>query len=412
MKKFLGLVLMLVIGATGAFAQGGADFALRTQQVPATDFSTWRATSRTPVTSGSTTITINQPALPTVPGWNQINPWFVDNVILVDAENGAVDEEVTITAVSCSTPTVCTITASFSNAHSGQYSLRSGTFGVNEAIKQVEGMGGGQVVIPADFGGVTGDITGAVGSTAVQIHDLRSGTDAIYGWSGSAYVAILAVSNTTTSVTVGGLTAPLTLSGSNSLIIGEGTTVDAFETTIAIADPTASDKTATFPDATGTVMLSTLATNAPDVANSVTGASAALVFEGATADAFETSITATDPTADRTITLPNASITVNGTVDYSCGTTSTCSPVDDSAAQWSFSGSAALVSGTPSAVTITGFSPAFTSTATYTCIVTPVGASAAIAAAGLAVGNTSASSITITGPDSVTTVANYSCKGK
>lgn len=32
-----------------------------------------------------------------------------------------------------------------------------------------------------------------------------------------------------------------------------------------------------------------------------------LVFEGATADAFETSLTVTDPTADRTITLPNSS---------------------------------------------------------------------------------------------------------
>lgn len=37
---------------------------------------------------------------------------------------------------------------------------------------------------------------------------------------------------------------------------------------------------------------------------------AGVVFEGTTADAFETTLTATDPTADRTITLPNASGTV------------------------------------------------------------------------------------------------------
>jgi len=37
---------------------------------------------------------------------------------------------------------------------------------------------------------------------------------------------------------------------------------------------------------------------------------ATVVFEGATDDAFETTLTATDPTADRTITLPNASGTV------------------------------------------------------------------------------------------------------
>ena len=37
---------------------------------------------------------------------------------------------------------------------------------------------------------------------------------------------------------------------------------------------------------------------------------ATVVFEGATDDAYETTLTATDPTADRTITLPNASGTV------------------------------------------------------------------------------------------------------
>ena len=33
-------------------------------------------------------------------------------------------------------------------------------------------------------------------------------------------------------------------------------------------------------------------------------------FEGATSDAFETNLTVTDPTADRTITLPNGTGTV------------------------------------------------------------------------------------------------------
>lgn len=37
-----------------------------------------------------------------------------------------------------------------------------------------------------------------------------------------------------------------------------------------------------------------------------------LVFEGATADDFETTITVTDPTADNTITIPDSSITLAG----------------------------------------------------------------------------------------------------
>jgi len=42
---------------------------------------------------------------------------------------------------------------------------------------------------------------------------------------------------------------------------------------------------------------------------------ATVVFEGSTDDAYETTLAATDPTADRTITLPNASGTVAFTSD-------------------------------------------------------------------------------------------------
>lgn len=51
---------------------------------------------------------------------------------------------------------------------------------------------------------------------------------------------------------------------------------------------------------TGTVSLDTNAT---------------LVFEGSSADAYETTLTVVDPTADRTITFPDKSITVAGTQD-------------------------------------------------------------------------------------------------
>jgi hypothetical protein len=47
------------------------------------------------------------------------------------------------------------------------------------------------------------------------------------------------------------------------------------------------------------------------VATFQTAAGSPLVFEGATADAFETTFAITDPTADRTITFPDASITLS-----------------------------------------------------------------------------------------------------
>ena len=40
-----------------------------------------------------------------------------------------------------------------------------------------------------------------------------------------------------------------------------------------------------------------------------------IVFEGSTADSFETTLAVTDPTADRTITLPNKTGTVAMTTD-------------------------------------------------------------------------------------------------
>ncbi len=94
-----------------------------------------------------------------------------------------------------------------------------------------------------------------------------------------------------------------TLSGASPLVL-EGATANDFETTLAVTDPTA-DRTVTLADASGTVMLSALATNAADAANAVTGASNGLLFEGATADGFETTLTVIDPTADRTVTIPN-----------------------------------------------------------------------------------------------------------
>jgi hypothetical protein len=50
------------------------------------------------------------------------------------------------------------------------------------------------------------------------------------------------------------------------------------------------------------------------------GSSAAIVFEGSTADIYETTLTVADPTADRTITLPNNTGTVALTSDLDDGT--------------------------------------------------------------------------------------------
>ncbi len=103
----------------------------------------------------------------------------------------------------------------------------------------------------------------------------------------------------------------LAFTGQVNVATFEGTTVDAVDTILAVADPTVGNQVWTLPDLavadTVAVMASTLVTNAPGVANSVTGGTNQLVLEGATGgDGFQTIVTPVDATADRTITIPDA----------------------------------------------------------------------------------------------------------
>lgn len=111
--------------------------------------------------------------------------------------------------------------------------------------------------------------------------------------------------------------------------------------------------------------------------------------------------------ADRQFGWPDAAGTVSLSTAQSCGTTSTCSATNILGLKVVY-GSVPLVSGTPSTVTITGISPAFTSSSSYVC--TP---SEATNAANnlLKVAKVSGSSFTITGPNAVTDTINYICVG-
>ena len=91
-----------------------------------------------------------------------------------------------------------------------------------------------------------------------------------------------------------------------------------------------------------------------------------------------------------------------------CGTTSTCTGTPAGAGLIEVYGSAPLVSGSPSQVTISSLP--FTTT-TYICVATPQGSTAAIAAGGAAVTVNASTNFTITGPNTVLTVVNYRCSG-
>jgi len=94
-----------------------------------------------------------------------------------------------------------------------------------------------------------------------------------------------------------------------SPLVFEGATSNAFETTFAITDPTA-DRTVTFQDATGTVAYLTDITGGGASEFSTVVVNTSVIFEGSTDDGNETTLVASDPNADRTITLPNATGTI------------------------------------------------------------------------------------------------------
>ena len=186
----------------------------------------------------------------------------------------------------------------------------------------------------------------------------------------------------------------------------EGATDDDYETVLAITDPTA-DRTITFPNATGTVSTTTATetltnktltsptinggtfsgtfTGTQDLTGVVLSGASPLVFEGATADAYETTLTFTDPTADRVITMPNATDTLVGKATTDTLTNKSIdlgtNTLTGSLAEWntalqsesfaSLTGSETLTNKTLTSPTIAGgtFSGSFTGTQDLTGLV-------------------------------------------
>jgi len=158
----------------------------------------------------------------------------------------------------------------------------------------------------------------------------------------------------TTTVRVGAADAADGILLNSSGITFEGSSADANETVLTVANPTA-DRTLTLPDNTGTLLstgssiansnlanstvtvgstsialgatattiagvtsltsttlegTTTVRVGAADAANGLLFNASGITFEGATANAHETTLSVTDPTADRSIVFPDAGGTV------------------------------------------------------------------------------------------------------
>ena len=205
--------------------------------------------------------------------------------------------------------------------------------------------------------------TGEFGTSAIPNAQLANsavtigGTSVSLGATQGTFTGLTSLTSTTligTTLVSGSVDAANAISIASGNITFEGSSADANETILTAANATGSDKTLTLPNETGTILTdassiansnlanssltigstsvslggtattiaglssltsttlvgTTLISGSADAANSIKLVSGTLVFEGSTANDFETTIAVTDPTADRTITFPDATGTV------------------------------------------------------------------------------------------------------
>ena len=187
-------------------------------------------------------------------------------------------------------------------------------------------------------GGTTPEISIADGTTsvkgAVQLEDSYASTSTTKAATPAAVKAAYDLANGkanpsdttfvgTTSVALNRSSANLALTGISSVALPGSTSG-----TTTLQPAAAAGGTVTLPASTGTLALTSdipsltgyvTETGAQTLTNKTLTApivdGAGVIFEGATADGFETTLEVVDPTADRTITLPNATGTVALTAD-------------------------------------------------------------------------------------------------
>ncbi len=205
--------------------------------------------------------------------------------------------------------------------------------------------------------------TGEFGTSAIPNAQLANsavtigGTSVSLGATQGTFTGLTSLTSTTligTTLVSGSVDAANAISIASGNITFEGSSADANETILTAANATGSDKTLTLPNETGTILTdassiansnlanssltigstsvslggtattiaglssltsttlvgTTLISGSADAANSIKLVSGTLVFEGSTANDFETTIAVTDPTDDRTITFPDAAGTV------------------------------------------------------------------------------------------------------
>jgi len=212
MRKLISTIVGVLLFTACAFAQNvttfnginkATSFAYGYGNVPALTVGLPGGTAGT-----SYALTLNYGQI-TTPAGIVFNPLSVTTPISVGV--GTSFETVTPTAVSCSTPLIyqtCTVTATFTYAHGTGDVVRSGTFGLQEALNYST-TGGGQAGIDSAWtalGGTSAIITAAVPWADTTIVDTRAGAT-VY-WNPQGGSTIMTTPTTLTSTTATDQTTP------------------------------------------------------------------------------------------------------------------------------------------------------------------------------------------------------------
>jgi hypothetical protein len=152
------------------------------------------------------------------------------------------------------------------------------------------------------FGAASAAQSAAESTASGYVSTHSSATTSVHGVTGN----VVGTSDTQT-LTNKTLTSPVVsgLTLSDSSIVFEGSSADNNETTLTVTNPTA-DNTITLPDSSGTLITTGNLHNITEFGV----LTSAIVMEGSTANDFELTISAGDPTADRTVTFPDATGTI------------------------------------------------------------------------------------------------------
>jgi hypothetical protein len=182
MRKLFSVLVILSFLAVPALAQNQSQIARASGRFYANAFNTWNAK----LTQGFTGIgaqggTVYGGGAVSLKDGTIIYPFNTNAPLLWDAGQAGQENLTTVGVAGCSSystvePSTCVVAAVFANPHGRGALLKSGTFGLQEAINFAYAKGGGVVVIDRAWtndGGTDAIIAAAAGYYNVVLEDLR-----------------------------------------------------------------------------------------------------------------------------------------------------------------------------------------------------------------------------------------------